>query len=80
LVKGNCGPNDEIFSFHGDGSNIVFMDGHVSFLDQNIDPVVMRRLVSAYEGVALFDPPSYYGQIPTQNTPVNTSTLKSVEY
>jgi prepilin-type N-terminal cleavage/methylation domain-containing protein/prepilin-type processing-associated H-X9-DG protein len=57
-AAGNCGPNDEIFSFHGDGANVVFMDGHVTFLDQNIDPLVMRRLVSAYEAVGLFDPPT----------------------
>ena len=57
------------------------MDGHVSFLDQNIDPVVMRRLVSAYEGIALFDPPSYNGQTSgTTNTPVNTTPLKAVDY
>ena len=53
-----CGPNDEIFGWHGPGANAVFMDGHVVFLDQNIDPVVLRRLVSAKEQIPLFDPPT----------------------
>ncbi len=75
-VKGNCGPNDEIFSFHADGANAVFMDGHVSFLSQTIDPLVLRRLVTAYEGVGLFDPPSA-GSI--KNTP-GTSTRQTVDY
>jgi prepilin-type processing-associated H-X9-DG protein len=84
-AAGNCGPNDEIFSFHGDGANVVFMDGHVTFLDQNIDPVVMRRLVTAYEGIPLYDPPSYPSTYTTAvggqvDTPVNTGLLKTVEY
>jgi prepilin-type N-terminal cleavage/methylation domain-containing protein/prepilin-type processing-associated H-X9-DG protein len=47
----NCGPNDEIFSFHQGGANVLFMDGHVSFLNENIDALVMRRLVSANESI-----------------------------
>lgn len=47
----NCGPNDEIFSFHTGGANVLFMDGHVSFLSENIDAIVMRRLVSASERI-----------------------------
>jgi prepilin-type N-terminal cleavage/methylation domain-containing protein/prepilin-type processing-associated H-X9-DG protein len=49
--KTNCGPNDEIFSFHGTGANILFMDGHVNFLNENIDAIVMRRLVTASERI-----------------------------
>jgi prepilin-type N-terminal cleavage/methylation domain-containing protein/prepilin-type processing-associated H-X9-DG protein len=49
LTNTNCGPNDEIFSNHGPGANIVFMDGHVTFVDENIDSIVMRRLISANE-------------------------------
>jgi prepilin-type N-terminal cleavage/methylation domain-containing protein/prepilin-type processing-associated H-X9-DG protein len=49
--KTNCGPNDEIFSFHGDGANVLFLDGHVTFLNENIDAIVMRRLVTAKEGI-----------------------------
>ncbi|HZU37515.1 MAG TPA: H-X9-DG-CTERM domain-containing protein, partial [Gemmataceae bacterium] len=48
----NCGPNDEIFSFHGNGPNVVFLDGHVTWLDERIDPVVLRRLVTASERIA----------------------------
>ena len=47
----NCGPNDEVFSFHGAGANVLFMDGHVTFLSQDIDATVMRRLVSANEQI-----------------------------
>src|SRR5262249_10296764 len=48
----NCGPNDEIFSFHGSGANVLFADGHVTFLNEKIDVVVLRHLVTASEGVA----------------------------
>ena len=52
--KTDCGPNDEIFSFHGDGANCLFLDGHVSFLTASIQPRVVRILVTAREGI---DPP-----------------------
>ena len=52
LTKGECGPNDEIFSFHNGGANILFMDGHVTFLSNDADAIVMRRLVSAAERIA----------------------------
>ena len=48
----HCGPNDEIFSWHGPGANVVFMDGHVTFLSQDIQPVVLRYLVSSAEKVS----------------------------
>jgi prepilin-type N-terminal cleavage/methylation domain-containing protein/prepilin-type processing-associated H-X9-DG protein len=49
----NCGPNEEIFSFHGDGANAVFMDGHVSWLSADTNPVVVRYLVTAIEGIPI---------------------------
>jgi prepilin-type processing-associated H-X9-DG protein len=52
VAKTNCGPNDEIFSFHTGGANVLFMDGHVSFLTENIDAIVMRRLVTASERIS----------------------------
>lgn len=52
LTGGECGPNDEIFSFHDGGANVVFLDGHVQFLSENIDALVMRRLVTADEGIS----------------------------
>jgi prepilin-type N-terminal cleavage/methylation domain-containing protein/prepilin-type processing-associated H-X9-DG protein len=51
----NCGPNDEIFSFHGPGANVVFMDGHVTFLSEDLDALVLRRLVTANEHVSVND-------------------------
>lgn len=46
----NCGPNDEPFSFHGNGCNALFMDGHVKFLSDAIDPLVLRCLTTPAEG------------------------------
>src|SRR5262249_57175010 len=46
----NCGPNDEIFSFHGNGANVVFADGHVSFLNENTNFQVLRALVTKAGG------------------------------
>jgi prepilin-type N-terminal cleavage/methylation domain-containing protein/prepilin-type processing-associated H-X9-DG protein len=48
----HCGPNDEIFSWHGAGANVCFLDGHVTFLSQDIQPLVLRYLVSAAERVS----------------------------
>jgi prepilin-type N-terminal cleavage/methylation domain-containing protein/prepilin-type processing-associated H-X9-DG protein len=48
----HCGPNDEIFSFHGAGANAVFMDGHVTFLSQDISAAVLRYLTSSNEKVS----------------------------
>jgi prepilin-type processing-associated H-X9-DG protein len=47
----NCGPNDEIFSFHGRGANVVFLDGHVTFLSADLSPITLRYLVSSTEGI-----------------------------
>jgi prepilin-type N-terminal cleavage/methylation domain-containing protein/prepilin-type processing-associated H-X9-DG protein len=46
----NCGPNDEIFSFHQGGANVVFGDGHVAFLSENLSPVIVASLVSRVGG------------------------------
>jgi prepilin-type N-terminal cleavage/methylation domain-containing protein/prepilin-type processing-associated H-X9-DG protein len=50
-TRTDCGPNDEPFSFHGAGVNCVFMDGHVSFIRDDIDPLSLRTLLTATEGV-----------------------------
>ncbi len=47
----NCGPNDEPFSFHGNGCNNLFGDGSVHYLGGNVDPVVMRFLITPDEGL-----------------------------
>ncbi len=46
----NCGPNDEPFCLHPGGINAVFGDGHVFFINQKVDPRVMRKLVTFAEG------------------------------
>ncbi len=49
-IINNCGPNDEIFAFHPGGANIVFADGHVSFLRESLSPVVVSSLTSRQGG------------------------------
>jgi prepilin-type N-terminal cleavage/methylation domain-containing protein/prepilin-type processing-associated H-X9-DG protein len=52
----NCGPNDEIFSFHPGGAMVVFCDGHVQFLRQSVAPQQLRNLVTAAAGdIAVLD-------------------------
>jgi prepilin-type N-terminal cleavage/methylation domain-containing protein/prepilin-type processing-associated H-X9-DG protein len=46
----NCGPNDEIYGFHTGGANVVFCDGHVAFLREDISAVVIRALVTRAGG------------------------------
>ncbi|MBI2824937.1 MAG: DUF1559 domain-containing protein [Planctomycetia bacterium] len=46
----NCGPNDEIFSFHPGGANVLLADGSVRFLQESIDPRTMRFLCTRAEG------------------------------
>jgi prepilin-type N-terminal cleavage/methylation domain-containing protein/prepilin-type processing-associated H-X9-DG protein len=50
-AKTNCGPNDEVFGPHGTGANVVFVDGHVAFIDEKVDSIVFRRLVTAAERI-----------------------------
>jgi prepilin-type N-terminal cleavage/methylation domain-containing protein/prepilin-type processing-associated H-X9-DG protein len=52
-TQNNCGPNDEIFGWHGAGANVLFMDGHVVFMDENVDTRVLRKLVTAAGGDSL---------------------------
>jgi prepilin-type processing-associated H-X9-DG protein len=65
----NCGPNEEVFSFHGPGANFVFMDGHVSWLDELTNIIVLRRLVTPREGTN-----------PTQGVPPIPGTTIPVDY
>jgi prepilin-type N-terminal cleavage/methylation domain-containing protein/prepilin-type processing-associated H-X9-DG protein len=51
----NCGPNDEIFSYHPGGAFAVFCDGHVSFLKGTIQPQIMQRLVAMADGQPVSD-------------------------
>jgi prepilin-type N-terminal cleavage/methylation domain-containing protein len=47
----NCGPNDEPFSFHTGGAIAVFADSSTHFINDQIEPVTMRYLVTRGEGV-----------------------------
>jgi prepilin-type N-terminal cleavage/methylation domain-containing protein/prepilin-type processing-associated H-X9-DG protein len=49
----DCGPNNEIFSFHPGGSNILFMDGHVKFIKETIAGPVERALITKNGGEAI---------------------------
>ncbi len=56
ITTSNCGPNDEIFSFHTNGAQVVFCDGHVEFLQGGMDSRICRFLVTAGGGEPI---PSY---------------------
>ena len=47
----NCGPNDEPFSFHNAGCNVLFGDGSVKFVREDIDPAQLRNLLTPTEGI-----------------------------
>jgi prepilin-type processing-associated H-X9-DG protein len=49
-TNNNCGPNDEIFSFHTGGAHVVLADGSVRFLSENLDWLVLKRLVGSQDG------------------------------
>ena len=55
----DCGPNNEIFSFHTGGANVLFMDGHVVFLRETTSPLVVRALVTRAGGTS---ETSYYSE------------------
>ncbi len=40
-------------SFHGDGANFVFADGHVAFLATDVAPVVFEALATRAGGEAI---------------------------
>jgi prepilin-type N-terminal cleavage/methylation domain-containing protein/prepilin-type processing-associated H-X9-DG protein len=46
----DCGPNNEIFSFHPGGANALFGDGSVKFIKENINGRVLRSLITKNEG------------------------------
>jgi prepilin-type N-terminal cleavage/methylation domain-containing protein/prepilin-type processing-associated H-X9-DG protein len=47
----NCGPNDELFSWHNAGTNVLMCDGSVHFLSEQIDPITLRYLATRNEGI-----------------------------
>jgi prepilin-type processing-associated H-X9-DG protein len=46
----DCGPNNEVFSFHPGGANALFMDGHVIFLREELSPAIVRALATRNGG------------------------------
>lgn len=46
----NCGPNEETFSFHTGGANVLFCDGSVHFVSENIDARLFTALMSPNGG------------------------------
>ncbi|WP_165248889.1 DUF1559 domain-containing protein [Paludisphaera soli] len=49
----DCGPNNEIFSFHSGGANVLMGDGSVRFLKESVDGKVLRGLITKNEGEIL---------------------------
>jgi prepilin-type processing-associated H-X9-DG protein len=46
----DCGPNSEIFSFHGNGAHYVFADGHVAYIPETTTKAVLRALATRDQG------------------------------
>lgn len=42
----NCGPFEEVFSQHTGGANVLFGDGSIRFLSENLDLVTYRALIT----------------------------------
>ena len=49
-VVQDAGANDEIFSYHPGGANVLMADGSVKFLKETVNPVVIRSLVTITGG------------------------------
>jgi prepilin-type N-terminal cleavage/methylation domain-containing protein/prepilin-type processing-associated H-X9-DG protein len=51
ILINNCGPNDEMFSFHDNNNvNAVFCDGHVQILRGGLSSIICRFLVTPNGG------------------------------
>lgn len=46
----NCGPNDEPFSFHSGGVNVVMGDGSVRFVSDELDWRTLKSLAASQDG------------------------------
>jgi prepilin-type N-terminal cleavage/methylation domain-containing protein/prepilin-type processing-associated H-X9-DG protein len=52
-VGSQGGNNQELASFHPGGANVLFGDGHVTFLKNSVNPLTMRALVTLAGGEVL---------------------------
>jgi prepilin-type N-terminal cleavage/methylation domain-containing protein/prepilin-type processing-associated H-X9-DG protein len=50
VAGNNAGANDEIFSFHSGGANVLFGDGSVKFLKETTSILTLRNLVTPAGG------------------------------
>jgi prepilin-type processing-associated H-X9-DG protein len=46
----NCTSNNEIFSFHPGGANLLFADGSVHFVRETVDPRIVVYLITRADG------------------------------
>jgi prepilin-type N-terminal cleavage/methylation domain-containing protein/prepilin-type processing-associated H-X9-DG protein len=51
----NCGPFEEIFSFHPGGANVLMGDGSCRFLNENLGAAPLRALITRDGGEAVAD-------------------------
>ena len=51
----DCGLNNEIFSFHPGGANVLYMDGHVAFLRDSLPTINLRAMITRDGGETLSD-------------------------
>ncbi|HKM55249.1 MAG TPA: DUF1559 domain-containing protein, partial [Isosphaeraceae bacterium] len=51
----NAGNNDEIYSFHRGGANVVMGDGSVKFIGETISVLVLRGLITRNKGEVIND-------------------------
>ena len=49
----DCGPNNEVFSFHPGGANVGFADGSVRFVKETVAGPVLRALITKNEGESI---------------------------
>lgn len=45
-----CDNDGEIYSFHPSGANFLFADGHVEFLQEDVDPKLVLELMTPDRG------------------------------
>ena len=46
----DCGPNNEIFSWHPGGANMCLTDGSVRFVKETVNPAIVRALITRAGG------------------------------